>query len=162
MEPALILGIDPGLAGALALYDASADHLRVEDIPTFKIGTKSVIDANGLARIVDDWVSGQRVVAFLEFVSASPQMGVTSAFKFGVGFGLIQGVLAANFVRVEMVTPPAWKRAMKVTRDKDECRAAATRRFPALSPLFARKKDDGRAEAALIALYGARQLGGPA
>lgn len=156
-----VIGIDPGLSGALARYDLETTALLVEDMPVFKIGSKTVIDALGLARLIDVWGADQGVVAFLEFVASSPQMGVASAFKFGEGCGIVKGVLAANFVRVESVTPPAWKRAMGVKADKDGCRAVAAQRFPRQSGLFARKKDDGRAEAALIALYGAQQAQRP-
>jgi crossover junction endodeoxyribonuclease RuvC len=151
------LGIDPGLSGALALYDVASGALEVADMPVFRVKTKHVLDAHGLARIIDDWTSGSDVRVWLEFVASSPQMGVASSFKFGEGYGVVQGVLAANFLRVEKVTPAQWKRAMKVSGEKDECRAAACRLFPRRSALFARKKDDGRAEAALIALYGSRQ-----
>lgn len=153
----IFLGIDPGLTGALARYDAATETLDVADMPTFRLGKKSVLDAHSLARIVDDWTAGAPVIVYLEFVSSSPQMGVTSAFKFGEGYGVIQGVLAANFLRVEKVTPAAWKRFMKVTADKDSARAAACRLFPRHSALFARVKDHGRAEAALLARYGSRQ-----
>ncbi len=45
---------------------------------------------------------------------------------------------------------------MKLSADKDASRAMACRLFPRHSALFARKKDDGRSEAALLAMYGAR------
>lgn len=151
------LGIDPGLTGALALYDAGADTLDVADIPTFRVGTKHLLDAHGLARIVDDWTAGKTVSVWLEFVASSPQMGVASSFKFGEGYGVVQGILAANFLRVERVTPASWKRAMKLPADKEASRAMACRLFPRHSALFALKKHHGRAEAALLALHGSRQ-----
>jgi len=152
----LFLGCDPGLSGALALYDPDAETLEVADMPTFKLGKKSHLDPQGLARIVDSWTSGQQVSVYLEYVSASSQMGVTSAFRFGEGYGLVQGILAANFLRVEKVTPAKWKAAFRLSRDKDASRAAASRLFPKHSALFARVKDHNRSEAALLALYGAR------
>jgi crossover junction endodeoxyribonuclease RuvC len=56
------------------------------------------------------------------------------------------------------VTPAKWKKHFGLNRDKGVSRSKATERFPEYANLFSRVKDDGRAEAALIALYGAEQL----
>lgn len=152
-----VIGIDPGLTGALALYDPLSGSLDVADMPVHRIGSKTVVDHYGLARIVDDW--GRTTPhCWIEFVSSSPQMGVASAFKFGETVGVIRGVCAASFLPIETVTPPTWRKAMGVKGDKDESRARACALFPKHSGLFSRKKDDGRAEAVLIAAYGARLL----
>lgn len=152
----MILGVDPGLDGALALYNDAAGSFEVLDMPTYQIGKKRHLDALGLARWID--ANSEHInEVWLEYVAASSQMGVTSAFRFGEGYGILQGVFAANFLKVVSVTPPVWKRSMKVTGDKDECRAAAAKMFPRQSGLFARKKDDGRAEAVLIAVHAVRQ-----
>jgi crossover junction endodeoxyribonuclease RuvC len=45
-----------------------------------------------------------------------------------------------------------------LSSDKDTSRQLAMQRFPDYAEKFVRKKDDGRAEAALIALYGAEVL----
>jgi crossover junction endodeoxyribonuclease RuvC len=50
-----------------------------------------------------------------------------------------------------------WKRALGVKGDKDVSRQRASALLPRHSGLWLRKKDDGRAEAALIAYYGAAQ-----
>jgi crossover junction endodeoxyribonuclease RuvC len=64
--------------------------------------------------------------------------------------------LAAAGVRCQFLTPACWKRAVGLPpgRDKDASRAAAIQRWPAKAELFSRKKDDGVAEAALIAIAG--------
>jgi crossover junction endodeoxyribonuclease RuvC len=59
---------------------------------------------------------------------------------------------------VTLVKPQKWKKHFSLDKDKDKSRALANRRFPDNHQDFARKKDDGRAEAALIALYGAEVL----
>jgi hypothetical protein len=66
----------------------------------------------------------------------------------------VLGVLAAAGVRCQFLTPACWKRAVGLPpgRDKDASRAAAIQRWPAKAELFSRKKDDGVAEAALIAI----------
>jgi crossover junction endodeoxyribonuclease RuvC len=68
-------------------------------------------------------------------------MSLTQEARSARGCG--RGVLAAAGVPVTFVSPPAWKR-----------RPEAIRRWPARAELFARVKDDDRAEAALIAVAG--------
>jgi len=59
---------------------------------------------------------------------------------------------------VAFITPPTWKRAVGIPPGKDgakdAARSEAIRRWPDRAGLFARVKDDGRAEAALIGLCG--------
>jgi crossover junction endodeoxyribonuclease RuvC len=56
------------------------------------------------------------------------------------------------------LTPPTWKRCVGIPPGKDgakdAARSEAIRRWPDQAALFARVKDDGRAEAALIAVAG--------
>jgi len=148
------LGIDPGATGALALYQPETADLTVFDVPTLKIGKKTAVDHYALARIVDG-MSTLNPEVWIEYVSASPQMGVTSSFSFGQTYGLLVGVCAAHFLKINTVTPPVWKTAMKAKGDKDESRARVCALLPHHSALFARKKDNGRSDATLIAIYGA-------
>jgi crossover junction endodeoxyribonuclease RuvC len=150
-----ILGIDPGLSGALALYDVNG-QLEVVDMPTHQLRTKRVIDEYGLARIIDNW-STRIGEVWLEQVGTRPGEGAVGAFTFGRGYGAIRGICAANFLTINDVTPASWKAAMKVRGDKDESRRQATALFPRYADQWSRKKDDGRAEAALLAMYGMRQ-----
>jgi crossover junction endodeoxyribonuclease RuvC len=84
-----------------------------------------------------------------------------SAFAFDRARGVIEGVLAAAGIPVRFVAPSAWKRAVGLTlKSKDAARSEAIRRWPDHAALFARVKDDGRAESALIGVAGqvARQM----
>jgi crossover junction endodeoxyribonuclease RuvC len=154
-----VLGIDPGTYGALALLDTGQDTLTVEDMPTISVKrpskqrNSSVISENHLADLV------QRLspdVAWIERVHAMPKQGVASSFNFGVTFGLVRGVLAASKVPFYMVTPTEWKRAFRLGADKQEARLLASRMFPREAQTFARVRDDGRAEATLLAVFGAK------
>ena len=150
-----ILGIDPGLSGALALYDVDGS-LEVIDMPTLQL-KKRVVDEYALARIIDNW-SGHIREVWLEQVGTRPGEGAVGAFTFGRGYGLIRGICAANFLTIIDVTPATWKRALRVPAEKDGARAAASRIFPRHAGTWSRVKDDGRAEAALIARHGMDQL----
>jgi crossover junction endodeoxyribonuclease RuvC len=154
-----ILGIDPGLSGAIACV-INGELLAVEDMPTFSEirGRKTIntVNANAVASIMREFALAnlETPTVVIERVHATPQMGVTSAFSFGDGYGVLRGVTAALGYPVTFVAPNVWKKAMGLTADKGGSRRLATERWPACADLFARVKDDGRAEAALLAGWG--------
>lgn len=158
--PHLIAGVDPGLSGAVSVFRPH-DSLPVQviDMPTHEITInrkkKRRLDLSALARFVDLYAKDIALVV-IENVNALPAQGVTSVFNFGYATGAITGIFAANFVPMHSVVPSVWKRELNLSADKDASRALASRMFPAASHLWARKKDDGRAEATLLAWYGAK------
>lgn len=149
-----VLGIDPGKTGALALLEPGGG-LTVLDVPTLKVGTKTVVDHYALARQIDAWAPHNPVV-YLEQVGTRPGEGAVGAFDFGHTFGLLKGICSAHFLPIELVLPQVWKKAMAVKGDKDVSRQRASQLMPKHSHNWPLKKHDGRAEAGLIALYGAQ------
>jgi crossover junction endodeoxyribonuclease RuvC len=154
----LIAGIDPGLSGAIALFDPSTREFRdVIDMPTHEIKVnrkiKRRLDLIDLASFLDN-ISKELAYAVIENVSALPRQGVTSGFNFGYATGAITGIFAANFIPLHRVHPSTWKREMKLTGGKDGSRARASEMFPRSAHFWPLKKHDGRAEAALLAYYG--------
>lgn len=155
-----ILGIDPGIGGALAIIEGrriiqTADMpIREERKSNGRIRRR--VDACGVAALVDQW-SADRAV--LELVSASPGMGVSSAFSFGHGVGVLEAILAVRGLDVRLVHPGVWKRELIVPAEKDGARQRAAALFgdEAAAAHWPLKKHDGRAEAAMIALYGGSQ-----
>ena len=97
--------------------------------------------------------------AWVELVHAMPKQGVVSTFNFGLGFGLVRGVITALGVPLHLAHSRVWKGAYGLCRDKRDSRVIAARLFPSFAREFSRVKDDGKAEAALIALYGAERQG---
>jgi crossover junction endodeoxyribonuclease RuvC len=79
-------------------------------------------------------------------------------FNFGRDYGQILGVLAALEIPVTLVTPAKWKSTLRIPADKSAARARAAQLWPGLAGTFARARDDGRAEAALIGFYGAQTI----
>jgi crossover junction endodeoxyribonuclease RuvC len=154
----IIVGIDPGLSGAIAVIGV-AGRMDVYDIPTFDLvrngKKKREVDIYALARL-PCWDNID--YAWLEQVGAMPGQGVSSVFSFGQTYGIIKGILAARQVPFDTVTPRVWKAALHVPAAKDGARARASQLMPGAADRWARAKDDGRAEAALIAYYGAQQM----
>ena len=146
-----ILGIDPGLKGALAFYAPEAPRfVTVDDMPVVKQEVDPAALKRRIAQIGPD-------VAIVERVAARPGQGVASMFNFGCGYGMVQGVIAALEIPIHPVTPGKWKRHFRLSADKEEARARAIQLWPSCDR-FGRKKDGGRAEAALIARYAAETI----
>lgn len=147
----LVLGCDPGLSGALALVETDGPLLsEVIDMPVIRYGKAAVIDG---ARILD-WLDGRDIGAIVvEDVHSMPRQGVASTFAFGRALGGVEAVLTALGVPLTHVRPEKWKRKAGLGKDKASSLDLARLRFGPREE-FRRKKDEGRAEAALIALFG--------
>jgi crossover junction endodeoxyribonuclease RuvC len=154
----VFLGLDPGITGAVALIDDHGTLLDARDLPSSSVTLSSGrvrrrIEPLELHRMLLDMIGGRTVTGVMEGVSASPQMGVTSAFSFGHTAGVIEAVaMQACQGNVITVSPNVWKRAMGVPACKATTMAEATQRWG--DARWLRKGDHGRAEAALLAEYG--------
>lgn len=148
----MVFGIDPGFSGAVAMYDGN--DFTVLDMPVVPGSTgKTELAMRPLYDIFRTADCGQGV-AWIERVSSRPKQGISSAFRFGEQFGALQMAVAARGLQSRFVTPAVWKSYFGLSSDKGVARGYAMKRFPALADQLARVRDDGRAEALLIALYG--------
>ncbi len=151
-----IIGIDPGLLGAVAVLTGT-DSLAVFDMPTMTVErngkAKRQVSASELAEIIYIMKNDDCHV-YCERVGAMAGQGVTSVFSFGRSFGMIEGILAAFKLPVTYVAPATWVKAVGRGQGKDASRARAMELFPNNQTDFKRVKDDGRADAALIAYWG--------
>lgn len=157
----MILGIDPGVSGALAVLHDDGTLADVWDMPTVGVMVgrtkRNRISAPVLASQIALWGrKAGRLCAIVEAVQPMPRDGCVQSFGLGYSKGTIEGVLAALSVPYGMATPAVWKRAMGLPADKGAARLMAQRTWPSRAEDFARVKDDGRAEAALLALYAQR------
>ena len=158
-----VIGIDPGIAGALALLSRSSELIEVADMPVLRDGSagRASVNAPLLADLLVQW-HAQEIIC--EFVAARPKEGPTGAFSFGRSRGVIEGACAALGLPIRFVTPPSWKRLIGIPPGKDgakdRARSEAIRRWPDKAALFARVRDDGRADVSLIAIAGLKREGG--
>jgi Holliday junction resolvasome RuvABC endonuclease subunit len=153
-----VLGVDPGISGGLAIIEiahgAAPSLIECIDIPVVGTGAKERIDVAAIRNFID---RRKPFHALIERAQAMPKQGVSSSFKYGRAVGAIEAAITLCSIPVEIVEPPAWKRFWKLPgKDKESARQKALQLFPAAHAVLARKKDHGRAEAALIALYGAK------
>jgi len=150
------LGIDVGLNGAIALV-VDGELISVADMPTV------TLDRNGKAKrqvsvpeLVDIIKQFDPNEAYVEKVFAMAGQGVTSVFSFGRSLGVVEGVLTTMKIKTTLMTPQTWQKGLGMTGGKDGSRARAMELFPEQTALFKRVKDDGRSDAALIALWGSK------
>ena len=167
----IFLGIDPGLSGALAVFDSETKAISFVDTPVVEIRVGKKIkhqqDAYAITSLLRALTAGKDVMVTIEKVQAMPgsdgkggrqAMGATSAFNFGLGFGMWLGILAALEIPHQQVHPATWKAVMMrdSTKDKDASRVKAMQLFPQSAKDLTRKKDHGRADALLMAAWAMR------
>lgn len=141
-----VVGIDPGLNGALAWVSGTGELVEVEDMPL----VDNEVNAKLLANLIVGY--GRLECAVVERQQSMPKQGVASSFKTGVGYGIIIGVLAALDVPTYFLSPTQWKKVLHLSKDKEMSRAKALERWPKDAFYFKLKKHEGRAEAALLAV----------
>ena len=151
-----ILGIDPGLSGAIAILEKKK-VLSLFDMPVMAEGKKNKKQLNS-AQLVDiireNSIGDDEIVVVVEQVNAMPGQGVTSMFNFGQTFGAIKGVCAALNLPIFFVRPSKWKKYFElINSSKDSSRTKVIEMYPSLSSQLAKKKDVNKSDAILIARY---------
>ena len=145
----MIVGIDPGKSGGIALIDMNGSLVDSQRMPILKHGKRDLVDTAALY----DWLDARRAsVIVLEQVNAMPGQGSVSMFNFGRHTGSVEGWALSQGCKVQWVTPQKWKKHFNLSKDK---RASLDRarldfgeddRWKVLA-------NDGIAEAGLIALW---------
>jgi hypothetical protein len=149
-----ICAIDPGKSGAISFYfPSSPGMIAAEDMPVVDGNVDAATLASRVRQLKPD-------IVIIEMVGARPGQGVTSMFSFGRSYGTAIGVVAALGVPSHFVTPSRWKKHFNLGPDKEEARGRALQFWPARAELFSRKRDHGRAEAALLARFYAETMAG--
>ena len=154
----LIIGIDPGISGAICFFE-NGEVKEVIEMPTMADGKKNKRQINGsqtyneiLQRIKN--ISNKDILVVIEQVSAMPGQGVTSMFNFGQTFGAIKGVCAALELPIFFVRPSKWKKHFElINSSKDSSRTKAIEMYPSLSNNLSKKKDVNKSDAILIARF---------
>ena len=151
-----IIGIDPGLSGAIAILEDSKIK-ELFDMPVMPDGKKNKRQLNSalLVKLLKDNIESlENTVMVVEQVNAMPGQGVTSMFNFGQTFGAIKGVCAALGLPIYFVRPAKWKKHFElINSSKDASRTKAIEMYPSLCDDLSKKKDVNKSDAILIAKY---------
>jgi len=163
----IVAGADPGADGAIAFLDAetcrvlacvdmpmSAGELRVRELA---LDLVAALDGRRCGHI---WIEKQ-----VPFAGDGRTMGVASAFSLGQRYMAVCAIAACHGWAYEVVSPVKWKRHFGIRADKTLALDCAGRLLPEDSGLWTQRRGYctraraiGRAEAALIALYGIRSF----
>jgi uncharacterized membrane protein len=135
----VVLGIDPGLRGAVAMIEVIAGNVSSHWF------TDDIASAAAEAARAD--------LVVLEAQHASPRMGVTSAFALGLSYGFVLGLLATTAQRVAKVEPAVWRGAFGLT---SKAGGIAMAREVIGEPTRALRHDE--ADAILLAWWGWRMV----
>ena len=151
-----IFGIDPGIAGAIAILD-DKKIVDVKDLPTMSEGKKNkrqLNSANLSQYILSNIVDLNETVVVVEQVNAMPGQGVTSMFNFGQTFGAIKGITATLKLPIFFVRPSKWKKHFElINSSKDASRTKAIEMYPSFAEKLSKKKDVNKSDAILIARF---------
>ena len=154
----LIIGIDPGISGAICFFE-DGQISEIIDMPVMAEGKKNKRQINGpqvynevLKRI--NKFPKKDIIVVIEQVSAMPGQGVTSMFNFGQSFGVLKGICSAMQLSMYFVRPAKWKKYFGLIKtEKDASRTKVIEIFPYISSQLSRKKDSNKADAILIASF---------
>lgn len=157
-----IIGIDPGVTGAIASYNTGDHYLLVRDIPAIAKDAKGrrQVDVHALTEMIEAWPDNAHV--FMEQSQPMPRQGSVSTFNYGVTYGILYATILAYSYALTLVRPNEWKKGVRglTGGGKEASLRRAGELFPERSRYYwSRKCDHNRAEAALIAYYGAMQMG---
>lgn len=172
----ICVGVDPGANGAIAFIDIdSGELLMVEDMPVDKTQTgKHVRSRVARGRLLEIMYRAKGATVFTERPEGRPmkstnkktgqietrQPGAAGMLSLGENYGNILMSCTAAEMAVTEIRPGQWKSKLSVSASKDDAIRRASELFPSHTHLLARKKDDGRAEAILLAYYGMLSLRG--
>jgi len=177
----LILAIDPGLSGGIAAITEHGKFVFARPTPTITVkkGNKKrllYVETEMTSQFMlavrthctlqpdevdENIIPGLEIISLvgIEDVHAMPGQGVSSMFSMGVGFGLWRGIVAGLGLPIQRTDPGRWKRMFNLSKDKKESIVRANQLFPKCG--ITKMKDEGCAEALLLAEYFRRQLHGP-
>jgi len=143
----LIVGIDPGKSGGIAVVSESTIKASKTPLDTIQMSmlVKSAVNSA--------YIDNQKLTVYIENVHAFPTDGRSSAFKFGMNYGMWLGILASNNLTPIKVSPFKWMQEFApLPKQKKErkrmLKQIAQEMFPSIKVTL------NTADAILIAVYG--------
>ena len=154
----LIIGIDPGITGAICFFE-DRKIIDLIEMPNMAAGKKNKRQVNG-AQVYNEIFeriknyNKKDIKVVIEQVSAMPGQGVTSMFNFGQSFGVLKGICSAMQLPMYFVRPAKSKKYYSlINSKKDASRTKVIEIFPYISTQLSKKKDSNKADAILIASF---------
>jgi len=108
----IVIGIDPGKGGGISVIN----NETITEIHKCPPTIKEMAEILKPYRLT--WDFKVPIVAYIEQVHAFPTDARSSAFKFGVNYGIWQGMLGAFNIETKMVAPQVWMKPLGLPKDK--------------------------------------------
>lgn len=147
----MIVGIDPGFSGAIAMIDSQGAIVELFDMPILMVGKRRELDEV----VINSFFASQDIKhIYIEKAQSMPAQGVASTFRYGASYGILRGICVGQGIPYTLVHPKTWKK--ETMRDMQKGKEASIVRVGQLYPAFklTRKKDHGKADSILLALFG--------
>lgn len=146
----MILGVDPGLQGALVWISEGGGLLKHARIPIAKVGSKRHYNGAALLELLETPEPPRMVV--IERLAARQTTSGTTGISMGRSLGRLEGMCDALRYPYETVPPATWKRKMLGTGSEPATAPLlAAQRWPELAAPLSVKAAWGIADAAWIA-----------
>lgn len=164
----IIIGIDPGLTGAIAVTDHNGVRV-VFDLPTMaapgagpKALVKRKIDGRALCQLLLKHCPAEDGLPTVMLEQVGTMGGANNAVQTQGSLlrslGAIESVLECLKYKVRYVAPRQWKKDLGVGKEKGESLALARTKHPEAAASLSRAKDHNRAESVLLAHWGRLEL----
>lgn len=153
----ITFGVDPGISGAIVVL-ADGEPVEFVDMPIYdRAGGGNEVDPFALAAQLRGIMQKHRGAFFsacLELIATRPTNARGLDQRAGEGYGIVKGVFGSLGIRWCEVRPQVWKKHYGlIGTEKDVARQYCVERFTSVSNCLMRKKDNGRADALLIARW---------
>lgn len=157
-EPVLYIGVDPGKSGAICAVRMS-DYPSGESPRRPEVISKTNESYGTIWDRLAEATNGIQCRACIEMVGSMPGQGVSSTFKFGESYGMLQGLLTAARIPYELVRPAVWCKFMGLKKLKEETNTDWKNRHKVLALSLFPSEDitHATADAFLLAEYCRRQ-----
>ena len=154
----IYLGIDPGITGAIAVYNGEDNtFFTVIDMPIQEriYGKGNEIDWEKLLEQLLPYFMEGDITAVIENVGVMPRQGIVSAFAFGQVVGGLRVACISLGAQIVYIHPTAWKRKFAlIGTDKNTVIEMVKEAYPESSSYLTLKKHHNRADAMAIAVAG--------
>jgi hypothetical protein len=150
-----IISIDPGLTGAMCLYDLTKNKVvEVLNTPTYKKDKKNHLDGRKILTVLEGWLD-KTTNAVIETQTVTNRDGGKSTITTLRNYGYLLGLMASLDITVEEVSPITWQSiVLKNVIDPGlPLKLKPTKRKSMVLTRDFNPKNDGQADAIAIALW---------
>lgn len=144
----IYIGIDPGFYGGIAILMPNKKNY-VYKMPIITHRNKKYLNLKEIKRILR-YFEDKNTIIYIEQAHSMPHQGIVSTFRYGEGYGALQGIVCALNINYKLIPSQVWKKYFNLSSDKKKSIALVHKLY---SKIEIKKSWDGIAEALLIAHY---------